>query len=159
MEDDLESLEKRLTLLDLIRELCQRFPLSMAIISLLTILSGLLESAALITLAPLADYLAHPDLDKASPLTSQAVSALKWVCLPYHVCALFVVLLLFNVGKSAAAILARYSIIRAGFAVLRQLFIPTFKDFFDARWYFRTSHSLGAPPLMILRPCRYAWNV
>jgi hypothetical protein len=77
MENKLDSADKKLTVFDLIRELCQKFPLSMAIISLITVLPGLLEPAALITLAPLADYLAHPDLDKAGPLTNQVVFGAK----------------------------------------------------------------------------------
>lgn len=152
------STDEKTTVWDLAREIYRRFPLILIAIALVTVAVGLMESAALVTIAPLADYVVNPDPNKASALTSHVISAIKWAGLPYGLGTLVAVFLILNLSKSALAILAQYSITRLSFAVFRQLVLPTFKDFFEARWYFFSSNRMGVLLNTLLRESNVAVN-
>ncbi|MCX5695191.1 MAG: ABC transporter ATP-binding protein [Candidatus Omnitrophica bacterium] len=104
---------------------------------------SLFSALSLFTISPLIDFLTNPDLRNISPLTQKAVNILKILGLPVTLTSWLVVFLIFITLVSVFQAFAQWSIIKTKFAVLRDIMLGTFKDFFNARWYFFSSGKQG----------------
>ncbi|OGW91041.1 MAG: hypothetical protein A3D28_01660 [Omnitrophica bacterium RIFCSPHIGHO2_02_FULL_63_14] len=94
-------------------------------------------------LAPVVDLLIHSDLQHASPLTKQIVALLGAFGVPATLGGILAAFLAFTFLKSGFQIFARHSILKTKYAVLRDLMLGTFEDFFHARWQFFSSGQQG----------------
>ena len=126
-----------------IRDIFKRFPLLLAANTLLQVFVGIVEAGSVFAIGPLVDFLIHPDLTQASPLTVGITKVMSRFGLPVTVGSY---LILFAVVISLAAglrILARFSILKTKYALCRDIMLGTFSDFFRARWYFFSSSKQG----------------
>ncbi len=121
----------------------RRFPAPLTATIVMMVLAGLVESASVISLAPLVDYLIHPDLKNASPLTLKVVSTLRSAGIPVSLWTLAGVFLFFSAGKNACTVGFKYGILRSVYAIQRYLTVGTFEDFFRARWLFFSANKQG----------------
>ena len=111
--------------------------------TLLLVITSLIDAASLFSLVVVADILLNPGFEQASPITRAIVAVARNIGLPVTLGWLLGVFLFFNVLKVVFQIFARNSILRTKYAVLRDMMVGTFEDFFAARWYFFSSGKQG----------------
>lgn len=126
-----------------VNEIFRKFPvLLMANTALYTVV-GFFSACSLLTVGPVIDFLIHPDLRGISPLTSKAIRIMESLGLPVTFGSWLIYFVLFVVLTSVFQVAARHSILKTIYAVVRELFLGTFEDFFNARWYFFSSSKQG----------------
>jgi len=126
-----------------IRELFRKYSFLLASNIVLLVTESLIGIASLFTIAPIIDFFIYPDLQNSGPITRKAVSVLGTIGLPVTLTSFLAVFLSFQLLKNGFMIFARHCILRTKYAVLRDLMVGTFEDFFYARWLFFSSSSQG----------------
>ena len=126
-----------------IRDIFKKFPVLFISNTLLLVAVSLFSAFSLFTISPLVDFLINPDLHNISPLTQKAIAILKVLGLPVTLNSWLFVFLIFITLSSLFEVLARHSILKTKYAVLRDIMLGTFRDFFNARWYFFSSGKQG----------------
>lgn len=130
-------------LLVFIREIFKKFPLLLISNVFLFVSVGVFGACSLLLVGPLVDLLVDPQLQNASPLTKKAVAFFSSLGIPATLASWAVILIVFIALVSVFQVLARRSILKTKYAVLRDLMLGTFEDFFNARWYFFSSGKQG----------------
>lgn len=110
---------------------------------LFLILQGLVEAVAIFSLIPVVDFLIKTDLSEVSLITRKFVMIMQAMGLPVNIAAFLAIFLLFNILISGLQVLVKYCILRIKYAVCRELIVSTFRDFFNAKWYFFSSNRQG----------------
>lgn len=126
-----------------IRDIFKKFPLLLISNTLLLVAVSLFSAVSLFTVSPLVDFIVNSDLNKLSPLTQKIIAVLKIFGLPPTLNIWLSVFLIFTALSSLFQVFARHSILKTKYAVLRDIMLGTFEDFFNARWYFFTSGKQG----------------
>lgn len=126
-----------------IREIFKKYPVLLTISTVLVVFVSIIEACALFTVAPLIDFLVNSDLQNVSPLTQRIMTIIDSIGLPVSLGSYLIIFVVFIVLSSSFRIFARHSILRTKYAVLRDLMLGTFEDFFRARWYFFSSVKQG----------------
>lgn len=121
----------------------QRFPGMVVSAIGLWVLVGAAEAASIFSIAPVVDFLIHTDPGAASPLTRKITSVLAGAGLPVTLLSVLAVFLVFNVLKSVFQLSGRHMLLRMKYAVIRDMLVGGFRDFFNTRWYFFTSNKQG----------------
>jgi len=98
----------------------------------------------------------NPDLTSASPVTQKFIQIINVAGLPVTLTTVVVIFLILALGKSLLTVLTRYAIIRADYGIVGPLMIDTFKDFFNARWFFFSSSDQGNIMNILTRQVEYA---
>ncbi len=119
-----------------IRAMWERFPWQLVGNTLLLMLESAIGVLSLLTLAPIIDYFVNPALEQASPITRQAVGAMRGLGLPVTLGSLLGVFMACQLLKGGLGILARYGVLKTKLDVLKELTVGTFEEFFRARWAF-----------------------
>lgn len=127
----------------LLRTLCRRFPGLLVGSTALLILEGLFGVLAVFSLAPLIDLGMSVDLQQGSAISRQAAGWMRTVGLPVSLGGMVVVYLVIQALKSGLSILSRHVMLRTKYAILRDLILGTFDEFFHARWLFFSSQQQG----------------
>ena len=125
------------------RDIFRKFPFLLIANILLLVVVSLVGAASMFALAPVVDFLINPDLQGVSRLTQQAVAMMESIGVPATMGGMLAAFLVLNVLKAGLDIFARYFILRTKYAVLRDLMLGTFEDFFRARWCFFGSAKQG----------------
>ncbi len=126
-----------------IRDIFKKFPLLLITNTVLLVFVSLFSACSLFSISPVVDFVIHPDLRGISPLTQKAIGVLKFLGLPIALGTWLVVFVIFITLSSAFEVFARHSIFKTKYAVLRDIIMGTFEDFFNARWYFFSSGKQG----------------
>ncbi len=130
-------------LLVFIREIFKKFPLLLISNALLFVFVSVLGACSLLLIGPLVDFLVDSQLQNASALTKKAVALCGVWGIPVTLTSWAVILIAFIALVSVFQVIARRSILKTKYAVLRDLMLGTFEDFFNARWYFFSSGKQG----------------
>jgi ABC-type multidrug transport system fused ATPase/permease subunit len=125
------------------REMFRQYPVLLTATSVCLLLVGLMDAAAIFSLAPVVDVILHPDLKVEGSVTRKVINLLSSIGVPITLAGLLCVFLLFNVCRTGFYILARHLILRAKYGVLRDLVISLCRDFLNARWKFFTGSAQG----------------
>jgi len=124
-----------------IGELFRKFPLLLVTNTVLLVLEGLLGIVALFTIAPIIDFFVGGGT--SSPITQRVTAALQAVGVTVSLGALLAVFVTFQILKNVFSIFAKHYVLRTKYAVLRDLIVGTFDDFFRARWLFFSGTGQG----------------
>ena len=120
-----------------------RFPLLLSLTTCVLVAVGLLEALALLSIAPVVDVVLGGEQGQLSDVSRRIAVLLRMVGVAISlgtVLALFVVV---NFVKAGVQALSVYGIVRAKYALLRDLMRGTFEDCLHARWGFFTSREQG----------------
>lgn len=123
--------------------LMKKFPLLLVSNVGLLFISGTLESLSVFSLVPLVDFLVNPDLSRASGFTKRVVSVMDTLGIPATQWSLMGICVLLVLLTSGFSILNTNSMLRTKYAVVRDMILGTYDDFFGSRWYFFSSGSQG----------------
>ncbi|MEK7233790.1 MAG: ABC transporter ATP-binding protein [Elusimicrobiota bacterium] len=124
-------------------DLFRKFPKLLIANTTLLLLANLVDAASIFTVAPVADLILHPDRRAMSAVTTNFLAVLARFGLPQTLeCLLAIFLALFTM-MNGFQILARHWILKTKYAVERDLYQDSLKDFFRARWCFFTSVNQG----------------
>ena len=126
-----------------IREIFRKFPLLLIANTMLLVVVSLFAACSLFTISPVVDFLIHPDLQGISPLTQKAIDILGFFGLSATLENWLIIFVGFVALSSAFLVFARHSILKTKYAVLRDIMLGTFEDFFNARWHFFSSGKQG----------------
>lgn len=126
-----------------VRDIFKKFPFLLISNTLLLVATGLLSALSLFAISPLVDFLISPDLHNISPLTQKAVNILVFLGLPAALNSWVVIFLVFITLCSVFQAISQWAIMRTKYAVVRDIMIGTFRDFFNSRWYFFSSGKQG----------------
>ncbi|UCD55364.1 MAG: ABC transporter ATP-binding protein [Candidatus Omnitrophota bacterium] len=129
--------------IDFVYKIFRKFPFLLIANTALLIAVSLFGACSLLTISPVIDLLIHPDLQGVSPLTSRAIGILEFFGLPVTLRNWMIIFTIFVSLSSIFYVFARRSILRTVYAVLREIMMGTFEDFFNARWYFFSSSKQG----------------
>lgn len=126
-----------------IRDLFKKFPFLLIGNTLLLVVGSLIGIASIFSVAPVIDFFLNPNLQGASTITRRAAALMGSIGLPVTLVSFLGVFLVFQVLKNVFDIFAKHCILRTKYAVLRDLMMGTFEDFFNARWLFFSSSKQG----------------
>ena len=126
-----------------IKEIFKKFPLLLMVNTVALIAVSLFGACSLFTISPVVDFIVHPDLKGVSPLTEKAVDILNFFGLKASLTNWLYIFIFFIILSAIFQIFARYLILKAKYAMLRDIVLGTFKDFFNAKWYFFSSCKQG----------------
>ena len=126
-----------------IKEIVKKFPFLLSVSTGLLVSVNLLGACSLFAISPIVDFFVHPDLKGASPLTLKAMEFLASLGLPVSLKTWLLIFIILVILASLLMVLARYSILRTKYAVLRDVMLGAFGDFFNARWFFFSSSKQG----------------
>ena len=124
-------------------EMFRKFPLLFITNTVLLAAVNLLAAGALFTVSPLIDFFLHPDLKGLSPITLKGISVLNFIGIPVTFISWLCLFMSFVILSSLLMILARYFILKTQYAVLKDIMVGAFSDFFNAKWYFFSSSKQG----------------
>jgi ABC-type multidrug transport system fused ATPase/permease subunit len=123
-----------------IRYILKEYPLLMIGSSLILIVTGLIETVALIFIAPIVDILISSGLQDASTISQRIGEVIISFGLPINLRVLFIFYIGLNIIKSCFQTYSTYLILRIKYALGRDLTMNSFNDFFRSGWaFFRTS--------------------
>ena len=120
-----------------------RFPKLMLGSVALILSMNLVEALSVFSLAPIIDYLLHTSPEATSPLTQRTAAALTAVGYPVNIWSLFLLFIAFLLAKSVFQILVHRSTLLIKYAVVKDLTMGSFEDFFRARWAFFSGNQQG----------------
>lgn len=126
-----------------IRTIFRKFPYLVITNTLLLLVANLLDAFSIFSLVVVADLFINPNLQGASLITKQIVAAVRAIGLSVTLGWLLGIFLICNILKIIFQIFAQYTILKTKYALLRELMLGTFTDFFNARWYFFSSNKQG----------------
>ena len=126
-----------------IHEIFRKFPFLLITNTVLLVAVSLFGICSLLSISPVVDFFIHPDLQGVSPLTIKAVNILEFLGLSATLGNWLIIFIGFITLSSAFLVFARHSILRTKYAVIRDIMLGTFEDFFNARWYFFSSGKQG----------------
>lgn len=126
-----------------IEEIFRKFPLLLISTILLLCLSGVIETLSLLTVGPLVDFLVKPTLQDVSPLTQKMMKLMEFLHIPIALKSYLIIFVIFVIFSSGFRIFVEKAILKTKYAVIRDIMLGTFEDFFNARWYFFSSSKQG----------------
>ncbi|MFA5147143.1 MAG: ABC transporter ATP-binding protein [Candidatus Omnitrophota bacterium] len=126
-----------------IHEICKKFPVLLGANTLLLLAVGISSALSLFAVGPIVDLFMHPDLQGISPLTGKAVYILTFLGYPRTLGNWLVVFLVFVIASGLFQVFAMHSILKTKYAVVRDMMVGAFEDFFNARWHFFTANTQG----------------
>ncbi len=126
-----------------IRDIFRKFPFLLIANTALIVGVTFFGACSLFTISPIVDLFIHPDLQGVSPLTAKAIDILRFFGVPVTLGCWLFVLIAFITLSSAFQVFARHSILKTKYAVLRDIMLGTFEDFFNASWHFFSSGKQG----------------
>jgi len=126
-----------------IGDIFRKFPLLFITNIVLLFFVNMLGVVSLLTISPVIDLFIHPELKGISPLTQKAVDILKFIGLPITLGNWLIIFGAFVLLSSILLVFVRYSTFKTKYAVMKDIILGTFDDFFYARWYFFSSGKQG----------------
>lgn len=126
-----------------IKDIFRKFPFLLASNVIVLLLMSFFGACSLVSITPVVDFLIHPDMEGASPITLKAVTILQHLGLEPTLINWLILLVVFVALTSAFTIFERYIILKTKYAVAWDIMHETFRDFFDAKWYFFSSGKQG----------------
>lgn len=121
----------------------RHFPSLILFNVLLLIMTGLIDSAAILSLTPIVDILIDPSLNRISSITRRIIGVLNSAGVTASVGTLLGIFILFNAIKSLSLVFSNFCILKTKYALLRSIILGTFEDFFNARWHFFSNNKQG----------------
>jgi ABC-type multidrug transport system fused ATPase/permease subunit len=106
-------------------------------------LANLITVFSIFSIAPVVDFVLHPDLEGMSATTRDILDIVESVGLPTTLMTMLAIFCGLNVSKSGFLVLAGYVALKIKYSVQRELVIGTFVDFFNARWQFFSGNKQG----------------
>jgi len=98
---------------------------------------------SILCIAPIFDLLVHPDLQNISSITKQIIKFMGDIGFTVSLSRLLVIFILINVIRSFMYVASDYFLLDIKFALLRKIFLETYEEFFQAKWYFFSSKKQG----------------
>ncbi len=127
----------------LIRDICKRYPFQIFGATCLVILGGLLNTATIAALAPLAEIYLYDSTEKLSSISALFQRLLSYAGLEFSLGPMGVLVLTFTIAATLMSTIVDYSIERIRFSVLRQIISSTFQTMFSSQWYFFSGQRHG----------------
>lgn len=110
---------------------------------LVLIMAGLLDSTAILSLAPVIDIMINTDVQNMSAITKKIIEVMGTAGVKASLTNLLFIFVVLNALRSFLIILSRYLILVTKYALLRNIILGTFEDFFKAKWLFFSSSKQG----------------
>lgn len=126
-----------------IREIFKKFSFQLIMTAGLLMSVNFFVACSLLSISPIIDMFVHPNLEGISPLTAKVVSIMRFFNIPIALSNLLIIFVSFVTLSCLLQVGARFAILKTKYAVLRDIILETFKDFFDASWYFFSSSKQG----------------
>lgn len=104
---------------------------------------GMLDAAAILSIAPLVDLFFHPDLMSVSKITHYTEGTLRKLGLPMTLETVAGTFIVLNLLRTGVYIGARYCIFQTKYRFLKGLVQETLQEFYRARWDFFTNSKQG----------------
>jgi len=126
-----------------IYEILRKFPLLLISSTVLLVGVSFIGAFSLFAISPIVDFFVHPDMQGVSVLTQKAFGVLEYVGLPVSLGSCLTIFVGFVVLTCVFQVFARYLILRTEYAVMRNIILGTFEDFFNSSWHFFSSGKQG----------------
>lgn len=130
-------------LLAFARELFKKFPLLFITNIILIVSTSLVDMLSIFTFVPVVDFVINPDMQGGSALTQKMLYLMRGIGLPTTLGSLMIIFLSISIAANTFQILTRHFLLRTKYALLRELILSTFTEFFRANWYFFSSSQQG----------------
>lgn len=124
-------------------QIYKKYPSAFIASVLLLLCVAMFDTISIFTVAPVVDFLIHPDLHGVSPITQKVMRIISGIGFPATFGGLVSVFIIFNILQSIALTFVKYLILQTKYRLVKDLMCGTFEDFFNARMYFFTSTRQG----------------
>ncbi len=124
-------------------KLVSDYPRLFIINTLLIVVMTLIDAVAIISMAPAIDILISSTTEKSSAISLYINSFLEQIGIIPNLTIIIVIILLLHFLKAVFSILSFYFLFKIKYAVVSDILIGTYKDFFNARWSFFSSSREG----------------
>lgn len=128
----------------LIRDICARYPFQIIGTTGLIILGGLLNTGAIVALAPLAEIYLYDSNENLSSLSEFFRRLLSHVGMEFSLGPMGALVLIFTIAATFMSSIVDYSIEKIRFSILRQITSSTFQVMFSSQWYFFVNQEHGS---------------
>ncbi|MDQ7822523.1 MAG: ABC transporter ATP-binding protein [Candidatus Eremiobacteraeota bacterium] len=136
-----------------ILDIANKYPRQFILTVVLMALLNLAEMGAILSIAPVVDFITRPDLSGASAITLFLVKTLKSLKLPSGLCSVILLMICFAFLRALIYVMVYASVMKIKFALVRDLVCSTYEIFFNARWHFFASRKQGMLGNTIIKEC------
>jgi ATP-binding cassette subfamily B protein len=134
-------------------EIIRRYPRKFIVSICLLFFLNVTEMAAILSIAPVVDYITSPDLSSASTITRNLIKILQFLHLPSGIFSIISIMICFTFVRALVQILVYSSVLKIKFELMKDLICSTFQDFVNARWLFFTTRTQGILGNTIIKEC------
>ena len=140
----LKPVKKSSSIVSILNEFLTRYPRYFGLLFLLLVVEGSVVAMSVLAVAPMAEFLLDPSLEKPGRITQVVLRVLSGIGMSpgfWVFGSLFVSL---NFFKGTLTVAIRYAILLIKYAVLRGILSDVLQTFFKARWEFFSRSSQGS---------------
>ena len=140
----LKPVKKSSSIVSILNEFLTRYPRYFGLLFLLLVVEGAVVAMSVLAVAPMAEFLLDPSLEKPGRITQVVLRVLSGIGMSpgfWVFGSLFVSL---NFFKGTLTVAIRYAILLIKYAVLRGILSDVLQTFFKARWEFFSRSSQGS---------------
>lgn len=119
------------------------FPLIFSLNVVLLVITGLMETLALLSLTPIVDLYSNPDLKNVSSITHKLISYIEMAGFPATIMTFIGIFIVANLVKSILNILYKYITLVTKYNFLEKILVGSFKKFFNSGFGFFASVKSG----------------
>lgn len=127
-----------------IRNIFKRYPLLLVSNILLILAESLIDAVSLLALIPVIDFLIRPGMGEGSFITRKAMEFVAFFGMSATLGSALLLFMIINIGKVGFQLFSQRAVLKTKFAVITDIVIGTFEDFFNSKWYFFSSNKQGA---------------
>jgi len=121
------------------------------IITIVLLISGLVETMGLMFIAPIVDIITSADTGNSSRISVGLFQVIKWLGLPAELWFLFLIFITINIFNGLFATVSNYLVLKIKYSYSEKLISETLEDIFNAKWLFFTSVKQGKLLNMLTR--------
>ena len=110
---------------------------------LLILAENLTDAASLLVLIPVIDFLIKPGAQGGSFITKRVMAFAAYFGMSATLTSALLIFLIINIGKIGFQLFSKYSVLKTKYTFVSDMMIGTFRDFFNAKWYFFSSNKEG----------------
>jgi len=140
-------------IVDFAKDIIRKYPGKFALSIFFLLLLNLTEMCAILSIAPVVDYMTSPDLNSASSITKKLVNILQYFSLPTGITSIVIIMILFAFLRALVQILVNGAVLKIKYELLKDLVCSTYEEFINARWLFFTSRTQGVLGNTIIKEC------
>src|SRR3989338_7442639 len=136
---------------DFVKYIWGKFKRLIIINTFLLLFANFIEGISVLSLVVMVDLFITRNLENSSKITRAFISVIKSLGFPATLSFVIGIFFVLTLIKIFLQIFSQYTIYKTKYAVLREMMVSSFEEFFNARWYFVSSSGQGKVMNLFIR--------